>query len=113
MLLIIASLVVLLIELFSSLIIGRNIRVRVIGTFITDSLLHLYVFLGSGAPSEHPPTEYRAEERHLAASLALVVSAPARLLQPIRHSSFHVVDVCHLGCRLVRDWDTRVGRRMR
>ena len=55
MLLIIASLVVLLIVLFTCVVIGRIVRVRVIGTFINDSFLHLDVFLGSG-PSEHPST---------------------------------------------------------
>ena len=107
MLLIIASLVVLLIVLFTRWVIGRLVRVRVINTFITESLLHLDVFLGS-RPSEHPSPQYRPQKRHLAASLNIASSA--RLLQSVRHS-VHVV-VRHLRCRLVGHWQTRVGRRM-
>ena len=107
MLLIIISLVVLLIVLFTSRVIGRIVRVRIIRTFITDSLLHLDVFLGS-RPSEHPSPEYGPEKRHLAASLN--IATPTRLLQPVWHS-IHVV-VRHLRCRLVGHWQTRVGRRM-
>ena len=60
-LLIIASLVVLLIVLFTSLVDWRVVRVRIIGTFITESFLHFDVVLGPGA-SEHPSPEYRAEK---------------------------------------------------
>ena len=107
MLLIIASLVVLLIVLFTRWVIGRLVRVRVISTFITESLLHLDVFLRSRS-SEHPSPQYRPQKRHLAASLE--VTSPACLLQSVRHS-VHVV-VCHLRCRLVGHWQTRVGRGM-
>lgn len=109
MLLIIASLVVLLIVLFISLVDWRVVRVRVIGTFITESFLHFDVVLGSGA-SEDPSPEYRAEKRHLAASLALVAT-PARLLKPIWHPIYVVVR--HLRGRLVRYGKTRVSRGMR
>ncbi len=107
MLLIIISLVVLLIVLFTSWNIGRLVRVRVINSFITESLLHLDVFLGS-RPSEHPSPQYSPQKRYLTASLE--VTSPARLLQSVRHS-IHVV-VCHLRRRLVGHWQTRVGRRM-